>query len=204
MLAAHVVPAYCAIVATQPHWNPPWNRGQRVGLWFGAFASTIMPDLDVIYNFLFRDFFNHSTLWTHSLFVHGAIGILWLISWLIKRRAWLTFLLGLIAFGGLSHLMLDVIAHGTPLFYPFSLTTIGKPPQYVVDDGVLAYLTHPIILLEVLLFGIASMIWLQRQAWSRQTKRRWQIISVVSLSIISGIFWLSVPMLQAWVKPYLP
>jgi hypothetical protein len=40
-------------------------------------GSTIAPDLDVIYNTLFRGFFNHSILWPHSLWPHLSLGLAW-------------------------------------------------------------------------------------------------------------------------------
>lgn len=120
MLAAHLVPGYFAVVATKPQWKPEWNRWQRRLLWSAAFASTVLPDIDVIYNAFFRGFINHSWLWTHSCFACAGLGLLWLC---LKQKAewqYAQILVGLIALGWLSHLVLDVISHGTPLFYPVS------------------------------------------------------------------------------------
>ena len=82
-------------------------------LWGAALGSTILPDTDVFYNVLFRGFINHSVLWTHSLFVYLTIGLVWLLLSKMGRWPYLQMLIGLTAIGGLSHLVLDVIAHGT-------------------------------------------------------------------------------------------
>ena len=68
---------------------------------------------------------------------------------------YLRLLLALVELGGFSHLALDVIAHNTPLFYPFSTRMIGTAPAHVVNGGLRGYLTHPIILLEPVLFALA-------------------------------------------------
>ncbi len=102
---------YFAVMASQPHWRAGWSKEQRVMLWVVAFCSTFAPDLDVIYNWLFRGFFNHSVLWTHSIFLHLGICLCW---WLLRRSGrwpYVQVLLGLAAIGGLSHLALDVVSH---------------------------------------------------------------------------------------------
>jgi hypothetical protein len=128
MLVAHLVPGYAAAVASRSRWPDEWNRAQRAGLWIAAFSSTAVPDFDVIMNILAGRGAYHSVLWTQIL-------------------------TGLIAIGGLSHLMLDVIAHSTPLFYPFSMRMIGFVPR----SG--SYLTHPVALLEPIMIGLAVWHW---------------------------------------------
>jgi hypothetical protein len=159
LLLAHLVPGYFAAVGTQPHWNAEWTRLQRRGLWAAALVSSFAPDFDVIYNTLFRGFVNHSFLWIHSIFLHGSIALAWWVAHRSKRFHYLAMLLGLIAFGGLSHLFLDVISHGTPLFYPLDMTVIGAPSTRVVLGGVRGYLTDPIFLLEPLLIATALAHW---------------------------------------------
>lgn len=70
----------------------------------------------------------------------------------------------LVAIGGLSHVFLDAIVHNTPLFYPLTDQTFGTGPKAIVENGVAAYLTHPIILLEVVM--IAVMMWSLRNRFS--------------------------------------
>ena len=67
MLIAHLVPGYFAAVQSKPNWRPEWRRSQRIILWSVAIGSTVLPDLDVIYNTLFRGFINHSILWTLTI-----------------------------------------------------------------------------------------------------------------------------------------
>lgn len=125
-----------------------------------SLASTVAPDLDVIYNAVFRGFFNHSTLWTHSLFPYLGLAFLW---WLIRRnggRPYLQMLIGLMTLGGLSHLVLDVVSHSTPLLYPFSFQMFGIQSSHVLHGGVWAYLTDPIFLLEPFLITVAIAHWI--------------------------------------------
>jgi len=142
---------------------PEWTAGQRGLLWAAALGSTIAPDLDVVWHLLTRGGFYHSTLWTHSVFVYLGIGLLWFVLRVSRRWPYLRALLGLAAIGGLSHLVLDVVAHGTPLLYPASMVVIGAAPARVVQGGVQAYLTDPIFLLEPLRLGAAAVHWLCEQ-----------------------------------------
>jgi hypothetical protein len=59
----------------------------------------------------------------------------------------------------MSHLALDAVSHGTPLLYPISLELWGIPPQRVVEGGLKAYLTDPILLLEALLLTLMAVHW---------------------------------------------
>lgn len=196
MLAAHLVPGYLAAAISQPTWEPEWRDWQRFLLWVVALGSTVAPDLDVVYNALFRDFFNHSTLWTHSLFVYLGIGCLWFVLGLVKRWRFVRVIFGLATFGGMSHLVLDVVAHGTPLFYPVSMTVVGIAPKRVIQGGLWAYLTDPIFLLEPLLFGVAVVHWAYCQK-SVAVRRRITIVVVVDLFTFTGVFIALLPRLQA-------
>ena len=154
LLAAHLVPGYFAAVASQSQWQPVWNKKQLEHTLVAALASTVIPDSDVIYNWLFRGFFHHSTLWTHSLFVHLGIGLCWWSLRRIRRWPYLQMLMGLVALSGLSHLVLDVVSHSTPLFYPLSLYMVGAPSTRVLEGGVLGYMTDPIFLSEPLFLAV--------------------------------------------------
>jgi hypothetical protein len=157
MLIAHLVPGYLAATASSSTWSPEWTKEQRTLLWAAALGSTVLPDVDVIYNWLWRGFFNHSTLWTHSLWIYLGLGLMWLVLRAVNRGRYVRTLIGLAALGGLSHLALDVIAHGTPLFYPVSMLVFGIAPARVVEGGIRAYLTDLIALLEPLLIGGAVL-----------------------------------------------
>lgn len=159
MLLAHVVPGYLAASASRRHWKGNWSHTQERTLWFIAIASTVAPDADVIYNTLVRGFMNHSLLWTHSLFPYLALAIAWLVLRRLQRWPFLQMAVGLAAVGGASHLLLDVIVHGTPLLYPLSLQMFGWPPRQIVEQGVRGYVTHPLFLLEPLLLGTAVWHW---------------------------------------------
>lgn len=205
MLAAHLVPGYFAAAKSQSGRKPEWNRTRRVMLWAVALGSTVAPDLDVVYNALFRGFFNHSTLWTHSIFVYLGFGIAWLILHISKRWTYTKTLTGLVAIGGLSHLVLDIIAHGTPILHPVSMMIFGIAPQRVIEGGVWAYLTDPIFLLEPLLFSIAIIHWARHQDMTTPYLKKVIFAATVSgLLMFTIAFVLSLPTLQRAVLPLLP
>jgi hypothetical protein len=157
MLVAHLAPGYFAAVKSQPSWRAEWGQGRRRLLWAVALGSTVAPDLDVIYNVLLRGFFNHSILWPHSLWPHLGLGLAW---WALRRAGrwpYLQTLLGLAAFGGLSHLALDVLVHGTPLLYPFSLEMFDVVATRVVQGDVWAYIRAPIFLVEPLALALVAL-----------------------------------------------
>ncbi|HXV42425.1 MAG TPA: metal-dependent hydrolase [Anaerolineae bacterium] len=208
MLGAHLVPGYFAAVKSKSQWNWEWSEPQRILLWTVALGSTVIPDLDVIYNTLFRGFINHSVLWTHSLFPHLCVGLCWWLLYRTGRWPYLQTLVGLMVTGGLSHLALDVIAHGTPLFYPISLTMVGAAPVRVVEGGFWTYVTDPIFLLEPLLLTLAAVHWiltgpdmknstqfvvswptpnLERLGRINEWKSTLQIRALVIIGLISGL-----------------
>lgn len=196
MLAAHLVPGYFAAVTSQSRWQSDWNNKQQSILWIAALASTVVPDSDVIYNWLFRGFFYHSTLWTHSIIVHLGIGLCW---WSLRRtRRWpyLQTLVGLIAIGGLSHLIMDVVSHSTPLFYPFSLYMVGAPSARVLEGGVLGYITDPIFLSEPLFLTVAIAHWIVNRKATPCIMKLALCGLFAAAVIFSSIFLLLLPTLQ--------
>ena len=95
MLPAHAVPGYFIAVRSQRHWDPQWGKAQRALLWVLAVGSTIAPDADVLYNALFRGFFGHSTLWTHSLFPYLPLCLCWWLLGCFQRWSYLRAAIGL-------------------------------------------------------------------------------------------------------------
>jgi hypothetical protein len=199
LLAAHLVPGYFAAVAWRSQWRADWNNRQRGILWISVLTATFAPDLDVIYNLLFRGFFGHTTLWTHSIFNYLGIVACWLLLRSSGRWPYLQALVGLTALGGLSHLAMDVVSHGTPLFYPFSLDLIGLPSTRVLKGGLWGYLTDPIFLLEPVLVTTAAVHWVV----SRDPEPRMKTLALrgllAALIVFSGAFLLLLPTLHSIV-----
>jgi hypothetical protein len=197
VLAAHLVPGYFAVVTSQPQWRREWKKWQQVVLWTAALASTFAPDLDVIYNALFHGFVNHNILWTHSVFVHLSIGLCWWLLRGIRRWPYLQTLVGLVVVGGLSHLVLDVVSHGTPLLYPVSLYMFGAPSTRVLEGGVLAYVTDPIFLAEPFLLALAVAHWIISGKPAPRVMRLALFGLVSGLAVFVSVFLLLLPMLQS-------
>jgi hypothetical protein len=201
MLVAHLVPGYFAASKSQHSWKSEWSKPRRMLLWVAALCSTFAPDLDVIYNTFVRGFINHSTLWTHSLFVHGSVGLCW---WVLRRFGRLPYLqtfTGLVAIGGISHLVLDVISHGTPLLYPLSMQMFGGPSSRVVEGGFWAYITDPIFLAEPILLALAAAHWISHQQFTFRSRRLALVGLATALAIFVIAFLLFLPMLQHAAEP---
>ncbi len=198
MLLAHLAPGYFAAAHARPGWEPDWGRAKRSLLWTVALGSTIAPDLDVIYSVLFRGVFHHTTLWTHSVFVYIPVGVIWWALARMGRHPYLRALIGLIAVGGASHLLLDVASHGTPLLYPFTLTMFGWPPARVLAGGLRAYVTDPIFLAEPALLALAAAHWVvasQPAPWVRRLVL-WGL--GCGLGAFTAAFLVALPRLQQW------
>ena len=161
MFVAHLVPGYFEASTLESAWDMEWSPLQRNVLWAVALGSTVVPDVDVVYNLIFRGFFNHSTLYTHSLLTYLIPLFLWAICKFVFEWGYTAMLFLLVAIGGLSHVFLDAIVHNTPLLYPLTDQTFGTGPKTIGENGVSAYVTHPIILLEVVM--IAVMLWSLRK-----------------------------------------
>lgn len=196
MLVAHLVPGYFAAVKSKPHWQSEWGKGRRAWLWAIALGSTVAPDLDVIYNITFRGFFNHSLLLTHSLFPYLGVLLGWYALRKFKSQPYLQTVLWLIALGGLSHLLLDVIAHSTPLFYPLSLRMIGFPPARIVEGGVLAYISDPLFLCEPVLLSLVMLHWIRQHVHTQPVRQLSQVTIIASLAIFAISFLAWLPVLQ--------
>jgi hypothetical protein len=130
-----------------------------------------------------------------------GFGLLWLTLHNLKRWPYLETAVGLMTFGGLSHLLLDVVVHGTPLLYPVSMMMFGIAPARVVEGGFWAYVTDPIFLLEPLLIGVAIMHWVHLQNIGPQFKRLMLATTISGLVLFMVAFVLLLPNLQNAVVP---
>lgn len=194
MLLAHVVPGY--FVATTTTTALEWHPWQRRALWVAAVGSTVAPDTDVIYNALFRGFVNHSTLYTHSLFVHCIPACFALIFCFLGRK-FLAALCLVIMLGGMSHLLLDVIAHNTPLFYPLSTRMIGDAPLYITGGGLRHYMTHPLFLLEPFLLLLMAIHWIRSRAWPPPRRAALTLMLIGGWLLSSLAFMVMLPWLRS-------
>ncbi len=190
MLIAHLVPGYFLGAKVAGYQSVNWSRWHSFGLWAVALGSTVAPDSDVLYNAVFRGFFNHTWLWTHSLFPYLGIGLCWLLLRLSGRWPYLQTLIVLATFGGLSHVALDVVAHSTPIFYPLSTIMVGAPSSRVLAGGVVGYLTDPIFLWEPLLITLAAVHWVGGRGLRPGTKRAVQV-AITGAALLFVILFLS-------------
>jgi membrane-bound metal-dependent hydrolase YbcI (DUF457 family) len=133
-------------------------------------------------------------LYTHSLFVHLVPAVVALLCWFFRWK-YPAVLCGVIAVGGLSHLLLDVIAHNTPLFYPLSRQMIGSAPPAIAIGGTSNYLAHPLFLLEPFLLMLVAVHWVYSRDWPPQ-QRAWILALVIGGWLLFTLsFWLMQPIM---------
>jgi hypothetical protein len=162
MLAGHLTPVGPLATAAQRHWSARWPRWTRALPWAAAGLGAVFPDLDIIVNLLVTGHFYHLYYFPHSLFVYVPV---LLLGWLLARGprtrcAGLT----LLTFGAgvLSHLLLDVVSHGTPFFYPLYNGPIGWTFPDTGEPLLIAYARSPNVWLEVLTI-IVGLLWVGRR-----------------------------------------
>jgi hypothetical protein len=171
MLIGHLAPVGPIAAAVERRWRPKWPRWTRRLPWVAALAGCVLPDLDVIANTLFNGVLHHLYYFPHSIFPYLPVlilGIL-LVHWQRTRLAGLTVLA--FGIGTLSHLFLDVISHGTVLFYPLWNGLVGWTfPRF--DERILvSYLHSPNFWLEPLVILAAVFWWFRRYAFA--LKKAW-------------------------------
>lgn len=172
MLIGHLAPVGPIAVAVERRWCAEWPRWTRKLPWAAALAGCTLPDLDVVANVSFNGVLHHLYYFPHSIFSYLPVltlGIL-LVRWRCMRLAgWTVLAFGI---GALSHLLLDVVSHGTVLFYPLWNGLVGWtfPPT---DERILvSYLHSPNFWLEPAVILAAAIWWLKRYTFT--WKRMWR------------------------------
>ncbi len=171
MLIGHLAPVGPIAAAVERRWRPEWPRWTRRLPWVAALAGCVFPDLDVIANVLFNGVLHHVYYFPHSIFTYLPVllaGIL-LVRWRRTRLAgWTGLAFGM---GVLSHLLLDVVSHGTVLFYPLWNGLVGWTFPRTDERILISYLHSPNFWLEPLVLLAAAIWWLRRYA--RVWKQVW-------------------------------
>lgn len=171
MLVGHLAPFGPIAAAVERRWRPEWPRWTRRLPWAAALAGCVLPDLDVIVNTVFNGVLHHVYYFPHSIFPYLPVlllGIL-LVRWQRTRLAGLTVLT--FGIGALSHLFLDVISHGTVLFYPLWNGLVGWTFPRLDERILVSYLHSPNFWLEPLVILAATIWWFRRYAFT--VKRIW-------------------------------
>jgi len=89
-----------------------------------------------------------------------------------------------------------MVAHSTPLLYPFSLMMFGIPPARIVEGGVWAYMTDPLFLLEPLFLTLAAAYWTLSRKPTPRVRTLTLIVLTSGLVSFTVMFLLLLPMLQ--------
>ena len=165
MMLGHLAPFGPIAAAAERRWQPEWPCWTRTLPWAAALASCVFPDLDIITNILFNGAWQHLYYLPHSVLPYLPVLVLGclLTHWRRTRLAGLTVL----AFGMsvLSHLLLDVVSHGTVLFYPLWSGVVGWTfPSRAGESVMMAYSHSPNVLLELGVLVTAGAWWLKRYA----------------------------------------
>ena len=169
MLIGHLAPVGPIAAAVERHWCPEWPRWTRKLPWVAALAGCIFPDFDVIANTLFNGVLHHLYYFPHSIFPYLPVLILGIL--LVRGRRTRPAGLITLAFvmGVFSHLFLDVVSHGTVLFYPLWNGLVGWTFPHLDERVIVSYLHSPNFWLEPLVILAAVIWWLRRYAfvWKR-------------------------------------
>ncbi|MBN1813134.1 MAG: metal-dependent hydrolase [Anaerolineae bacterium] len=162
MLIGHLAPVGPIAATVERRWRPEWPRWTRRLPWAAALAGCVLPDLDVVVNMLFNGVLHHLGYFPHSIFTYLPVlfaGIL-LVCWRRTRLVgWTALAFGL---GVLSHLLLDVVSHGTVLFYPLWNGLVGWTFPRLDERILVSYLHSPNFWLEPLVILAAAIWWLRR------------------------------------------
>jgi hypothetical protein len=166
MLIGHLAPVGPIAAAVERHWRPEWPCWTRKLPWAAALVGCVLPDFDVVVNVLFTGVLHHLYYLPHSIFPYLAIFVLgvMLVRWRRARLAgWVVLALGM---GALSHLSLDVISHGTVLFYPLWNGLVGWTFSRLDGRILVSYLHSPNFWLEPVVILAAAIWWLRRYAFT--------------------------------------
>lgn len=200
MMLGHLTPFGLIAAAAERHWQPAWPRWTRALPWTAALAGCIFPDLDIVANILLNGVAMHLYCLPHSVLPYLpllALGCL-LAHRQRTRLAGLTVLI--FGLSVLSHLLLDVVSHGTMLFYPLWNGVVGwtYPPR-AGESMMMAYFRAPNFLLELGVLAAAGGWWLKRYArvWGR-ARIAGRKVALVTLSALprhegSRLLWLDGP-----------
>lgn len=155
MITAHLPSGY--VLSSAARW-----RGPVMG---AAIVGAIFPDLDLfVFYFIDDRAVHHHRYWVHApAFAAACSALLYAIA--ATARPQLRHMA--LAFGTawMMHLALDTIAGDIMWAWPFStegyalLTIPGRPNTHFI----IAYLTHWSIVFEVMIWGAAIILWLQRR-----------------------------------------
>jgi hypothetical protein len=164
MLIGHLAPIGPIAAEIERHWRPEWPRWTCKLPWVAALAGCVFPDFDVIANTLFNGVMHHLYYFPHSILSYlpvlilGILLVRWrrtqLMGWMV-----LTFVLGVF-----SHLLLDVVSHGTVLFYPLWNGLVGWTFPRTDERILVSYFNSPNFWLEPLVIFAAAIWWLRRYA----------------------------------------
>lgn len=166
MLIGHLAPVGPIAAAVERRWRPEWPCWTRKLPWVAALAGCVFPDLDVIANTLFNGVLHHLYYFPHSIFPYLPVLILGMLL-IHKRRARLAGLTVLaFVLGVLSHLFLDIVSHGTVLFYPLWNGLVGWTFPRLDERILVSYLHSPNFWLEPLVILAAAIWWFRRYAFT--------------------------------------
>jgi hypothetical protein len=166
MLVGHLAPVGPIAAAVARRWDSKWSPWTRTLPWVGAAAGCVFPDLDVISNVLLNGRLLHLYYLPHSVLPYLPLLFL---GWLLvrSRRArpagWTVVAFSL---GVLSHLALDVVSHGTVLFYPLWNGLVGWTFPWTGGHVLQAYFQSPNFWLEPGVLLAAALWWLRRCSYT--------------------------------------
>jgi hypothetical protein len=162
MLIGHLAPVGPIAATVEWRWDPGWPCWTRRLPWAAALVGCVFPDFDIIANVLFNAVLHHLYYLPHSIFPYVPVLILGILLTRWRRMrliGWTALAFGM---GVLSHLLLDVVSHGTVLFYPLWSGPVGWIFPRLDDRILVSYLHSPNFWLEPFVLLAAAIWWLRR------------------------------------------
>lgn len=193
MLISHLPAGYINTYLSKTFWQNKLNRKQIKILFFAGALLGLLPDIDIIYHYLFDAELSHRELITHSPFPYIVGSIIFFLIGLIIKNNFLKSFAFLFFLSPCIHLLLDTTTAGIPLFYPFSLDLYGLLMIPALNNGIYGQYIYVFLYtleLFIILFAINALLF-------QFVKQK--LINIITL-LVSIILLLMVIILLTWLN----
>lgn len=157
MLISHLPAGYINTFLSKFIWFRKLNKKQVITLFILGSLLGLLPDIDIVYYYLFNAELSHRELFTHSPFPYVIGSIILFSIGLLMRNNFIKSFSFLFFLSPLVHLILDTTTAGVSLLYPFSNKLYGLLMFPALNDGIYGQYIY-VFLYSLELFLILSAI----------------------------------------------
>lgn len=193
MLISHLPAGYIDTFLSKNFWSKKLNKKQvSIMLVIGALLG-LLPDIDLVYHYLFDAELSHRELITHSPFPYIIGSIIFLIIGILAKNNFLKSFAFLFFLSPCIHLLLDTTTAGIPLFYPFSQKLYGLLMIPAMNEGIYGQFIYVFLYsLEILLILIFINILVFQFIKSKILNRAILLLSIiVFITVVISLTWLN-------------